>query len=761
MPFSSSFCLTNIGNLPSSTSVNIYSNINNYTIPFQTGISLSNITGTNCPYVLTGIPDGTTTLQIKDINSYCCVTIPISANSPCTFCKLGFDVFSASTIGRIVAGNLTGSCSANITDYVIEWYETSNPNVIVFTSGKGTAFLPYGYSHPLTGVNSYLVAPGIYKPYLRKVRINGTNYSNTVLTGFVQANLDCFTTVSVTVTPLTCSNGTLINDDYTHLIEFSGASQGIIPSTMRQVFQLSPNTNYFAWRFWGYDIADTIKLTYYGSRYNNLPIILEYWNVGFSNFANTNYSSFPKISSNSAVQTVPDELLTSLGKVTCLTGITRSVNDYIVVDILPNQQNNKTNFKLKTKCLTSFNCVTCFDNFRNSSAKFIQNQISVFNLGCNRTQIQLFLSGCSESKLSTSDLYKYVRSFAAPRSMTYPTTNALGHNFVVNDLSWGSQSCGVSTVNYSTLICVLYDGTNNNNFISFKKDNSGPGGIGNVRITCSSQSDFNAYYNSYLNQQNLLGPIPTDPTTIGWYSYIQLTIPEPTTSNDPCGDTTTSREYYFHRTTTVTTGITSGNYFMNLTMPKITKQINFTNCQINCNDSVNFIVNGIKNSSESTPYNYSNSKGNRFQIPFNGSRIISIFPSTANTVKNEQFFLSYSKIMNETIPFSANTNGTFSYINSLSAITCNFNTGFLPVRPRPIGDINYDVIYQQCYSRFKITLTNPSNPMDFKIEASPITNGWYQYSGTFDGTSYPTPIFTTIYQRVNGVGTVLNSNYFI
>jgi hypothetical protein len=755
MPFSSSFCLTNIGSLQLGTSVNFYSDVNNYNEPpFQPGISLSNITGTNCPYVLTGIPNGTTTLQIKDINSYCCVTIPISANSPCTFCNLGFDVFSASTIGRIVAGNLTGSCDANITDYVIEWYETSNPNTIVFTSGQGTAFLPYGYSHPLTGINSYLVTPGIYKPYLRKVRINGINYSNTVLAGFVQANLDCFSTVSVTVSPLTCSNGTLINDDYTHLIEFSGASQGIIPSKIQQVFQLSPNTNYFAWRFWGYDIPDTLKITYYGSNYNNTPIILDYWSVGNSNvFINPNsLTSFPKVAQTSNV--LPG-ITEAFNKVICLTGITRSVNDYLIIDIIPNQLNNKTNFKLKTKCLISFNCDTCFDNFYNNSIKIIQNSINYTNLGCRTIQIGLNLSGCSETQLSTSDLRKYckIENLIQPRTMFYQGADPAGQ-YIINTLFQTDATTCYTAINPTpgNNFC----GPSGTTVIQFVKSSSG--GIGNISMTFSNITDFNAYYNSYLNALNSSGGVPTDPTTVPWYKYIVLTTPAPTGPNDPCGDTTNFITYNIHPTSVVTTSQTSTTYTMSLTMPKITKQINFTTCQVNCDNVVSGIINSINTSSNSASYSYSNYASNRIQQPFNFVKYLQLQINTTD-IFYRGYNVIYSKILNETIPFSANTNGTFSYIPSLSAVTCSFINYYRTSINPQTGEASY----VRSIGQLRAFQTNPLNLTDFKIQMAPITQGMYPYIIPVAVPSAIPPVinYIDVYQNVNGVGTVLNPNYII
>ena len=106
MPFSTSFCLTNTGNLPSNTTLSFYSNADGYMVPFQITVPLFSVTGNNCPFTLTGVYDGTTIIKVQTSAGNCCAVINITPNDPCTFCNLGFDTFSAATIGEIVAQQL-------------------------------------------------------------------------------------------------------------------------------------------------------------------------------------------------------------------------------------------------------------------------------------------------------------------------------------------------------------------------------------------------------------------------------------------------------------------------------------------------------------------------------------------------------------------------------------------------------------------------------------------------------------------------------
>ena len=113
--FSASTCLSYTGTTTLTDPIRIFSNLNDIT-PF-TSVTLIQIT--SCPLVLTGIPDGTTTIRLKSADNYCC-DIVLTCNDLCTTCDLAFDVYSTNLISRLVAGNLTGSCDNFISDYKIK-----------------------------------------------------------------------------------------------------------------------------------------------------------------------------------------------------------------------------------------------------------------------------------------------------------------------------------------------------------------------------------------------------------------------------------------------------------------------------------------------------------------------------------------------------------------------------------------------------------------------------------------------------------------
>jgi len=743
MSFSSSFCLTNTGSLQLGTSVDFYSDVDSYTDAFQTDILLSDITAPNCPYVLTNIPDGTTTLQILDVNSSCCVTIPISTFT-CDDCNFGFDVYSSVTFNsRIVAGNLTASCDNNITDYVIEWYNVNDLTTPLYVSGFGDEFEQYQawtFPHPLTGNTSIPVTSGTYIPVIKYIRLNGINYSSDLENGLVQIPLDnCLSTTTIDVNPLTCSNGANIGD-YNHLIQFSGSSQGEPPELLSSTFILSANTNYFAWRFNAFNVQDTLKITYYGSYYNNTPIVLEYWNVGADN-TTTNYSTNlnPK-----TVITFGGPSSYGFNKVTCLTGLTRSVNDYLILEIIPNQSNPKTDFQLYFTCLENYDCETCFDNYLNTPYKIFGSTITGVTLSCNRTNVSFVVSGCSTSDVINSDYYKYLRTpgITSTASINLSSDTLSGTTPLSSELFYSSIRCSF-LISSSQTFCL----PPNSNLITFTKNNSGVGGIGNVLMTFSNIGDLSNFYNTYYQRLNSLGPVTTDPTKLGYYSYVVLKVP--VLSQDPnvaltetCGDTTTFTDYKFHTSSVVTTGITGNDYFMNLTMPTITKQMSLTDCQLFCDSNVKYQVTLINNQSTGTTNNVSwiNNVGNRVNIPFYNAAGLSS-GNTQTTFYNFFTYFRNSSFLNKTLPMSGSN---FTVIPSLSASTCNLVGRYKSSLPGINSDY-FDVILYD----YKAELTNPNNLLDFKISARTIVNG------------NTTGNYFRIYEKQNGVVIYSDPNFII
>ena len=708
MPFSASTCLTDLGTTLLGGTFNIYSNVDNYTSPFQTNVTYSQLFGPLCPYVMGNVPDGTTTIRIIDTLSKCCATIDLLSNDLCTTCDLEFDSYQSNNIGRIVAGDLIGSCDDEITEYKIFWYGPDSTTNVAFTSGYGSSFSPYDLTHPLIGVNSPMVQAGEYIPVIDKVNLNGLNYSQTGGTGYIQANLECFNATTVNVSPFNCNNGTVVSGDYTHQVNFDGAAAGTTPLTLNSTFELEPTTNYFSWKFKAEGITDSLKITYYGSAYSN-PVILEYWTIGGQNItSNINLLTFPK--SGQTIQ--------YLSKVTSLTSLIRSSGDYLILEVIPNQNNPQTNWDFYFTCMDTFDCDLCLYDYLNTPYKIKSSSITGVTGSCSSITVRFDVSGCTSNSILNSDIYKYQSTFAQ---------NVASTQFynVQADNNTGLLYRQTSTLDWDTTTCsIQYDVYNANptcspsstNTIKFKKENTGPSGQGVIKMEFSSLSDLIHYKSSY----DLLLPYsgtPSNPANPNYYRYFVLYIPKNATPSTNCGDGTTTLSYNIHYSSIVTTGTTGGIYTLNITMPTISNGLPpFDPCDQNCQYYISdYIIPNINISSTgiTNVQDFISNTGSKYVKPFGSSLKFFESPPTVVSATTLDGLYYLNNYLNSTVPFSGSSS-PYTQLPSLSALTCNNFTSI------GISAGSYQTVYVYNY---KIELTDPNNVKTFRILAAPIVNG--------------------------------------
>ena len=732
MSFSASTCLTNSGTVPLGGIFNIYSNVDQFFNAFQSNVTYSQLFD-NCPYIMNNVPDGTTSIKIIDSLSKCCVTIDILSNDLCTTCDLNFDTYQSTSIGQIVAGNLTGDCDNQISDYQIYWYGPNSTTTLAFTSGFGNN-LTYQYTHPLTGTNSVIQPSGVYTPVINQVNLNGLNFSQTGDDGVIQAELDCLS--PITITSYNCSNGNLTNNDYTHRVNFTGAGLGVTPESLQTTFDLDPTTDYFAWKFNGFAVSDSLKITFSGSSYDE-PLILEYWTIGTGSTLTSNISllTIPKTGRTQNYAT-PDP--SYFFKVTSLTSLTINPGDYLILEVIPNQSNPQTNWDFYFTCLDSFDCSLCLDSYLNTPYKIKTSSITNLPLSCGQSSIRFDLSGCSTNQIYSSDLWKYsmgattaaVNQFANVN--TSNSTNLLQRQI---NVSTGTTTCGLGSNFNTNLVCVEPP---NNNTITFEK--TIVSGIGKINMVFSNLNDLIAYKNSYESRKATSGYNP-DPTNINYYQYITLAI-QSSTGLQECGDTTSSTFYNIHYSSVITTGSTSNGYTLTMDMPTITKQINYTTCEQFCDSTLINVVNTINIQSTGTTNNLIRitNKGQRYTTPFYQDRRVffqSNNPATGATINGTyQFFNSY----NLTIPFSGNSS-PYTPITSLSAQTCDFSTKGVTLNT---GNPSFQ--FQQVYIYdYDIRLTNFPNLTSYIIKANPIVNG------VRTATNYPDTVVTVVNGSIVGI----------
>jgi hypothetical protein len=707
MPFSASTCLTNSGTVALGGTFNIYSNVDNYTSPFQTNVTYSQLFGPLCPYVMGNVPNGTNTIRIIDIISTCCATLELLSNDLCTTCELSFDSYQTNNVGRIVAGELTGSCENNITDYRIYWYGPNSLTNIAFTSGYGSAFSPYDLTHPLLGINSPTVLAGTYTPVVDKVKLNGLNYSQTGGTGYIQAELECFNATTVQVLSYTCNNGTEVGN-YTHRVNFAGAAAGVTPLALQSTFDLDPTTNYFSWSFKAESVPDSLKITFYGSAYSN-PIILEYWAIGGDlSTSNINLLTFPKSA----------DTIGYFSKVTSLTSLSRNSGDYLILEVIPNQFNTQTVWDFYFTCMDSFDCDLCLYDYLNTPYKIKSSSITGITGSCSSLTVKFDVSGCTQNSIQNTDIYKYQKTDASAIQPTSFTNYVLTDNITglyirqSNILDWNTTQCSLQYDVSNPVECTPF----NTNTISFKKENTGPSGQGVIKMEFSSLNDLIHYKSSYDSTLPYSGT-PSNPSNYGYYKYITLDIPKNASPLTNCGDGTAQLRYYLHFSSVVTTGTTGGIYTLNITMPTIYDGLPpFNVCDLNCEYYINdFFVRDINTSSTgvTNTENFTSSTGSKFRYPF--SNVIKFVQNPPAVASGETIMGSYTlnNYLNSTVPFSGSSS-PYTQIPSLSALTCNNFTS--------VGQNQIQYRYVYVYN-YRVELTDPNNVKSFRILASPIVNG--------------------------------------
>jgi Pyruvate/2-oxoacid:ferredoxin oxidoreductase delta subunit len=197
-------------------------------------------------------------------------------------------------------------------------------------------------------------------------------------------------------------------------------------------------------------------------------------------------------------------------------------------------------------------------------------------------------------------------------------------------------------------------------------------------------------------------------------------------------------QYQLHVTTTVTTGTTTGGWFLNFNMPSIVNNFTgCTSCYLNCPERIDTMISQVNSFYNTTFAERTYTNGIRYEKPFFDSEFVRknvSSPSTASTLSGGwTYYTSYNL---DTYPASGITN---TLIPSLSATTWDF-----PNHSLSTSTSNAYQYYQNLYyTKVEITSTTPT--IEFKVYSQQVTN--WTVSGPW----------IEIYDSTNP--TVFNSNY--
>jgi hypothetical protein len=697
MSFSVSTCITNTGNSPLGPTLSIYSNPVTYLNPgtFVRTVPTTSITGANCPFTFL-VPDGTQTIRIFDPVSFCYVDLTVTDNNICDTCDLGLSGVTNNLVSLINVNGLSGSCDNDISDFVIDWYGPSPSNSLAFTSGKGTLFSgQYQYTHPINNVNSPILVDGTYTSRIRKVELNGVKFSSTGGAGNVAACCLTGSSGSVIVSPYNCSNGTGSPDPlYTHYKEFIFDNPAFAASSLNAIFVLSANTKAFAWKFEGFLVYDTIKLTLSGDSYPQ-PILLEQISIGEDlNLFDFTPTTWPKSADTQTFK-----------KITVLSGLTINNNDKIGINITPNPNNIATSWKFHFGCNSLPTATkTCLDSYKNDTYKIKASTIQILGPDtCGKYKVNYSVSGCSVNettgftestlvKLNTSSSFSNIATDNTTKLLGLDTGYSLYDNF--NEIT----SCGPGRSG----VCVSIPGQQ----IKVVKT-----ATTQVEIYFTSLSDLNVYYTDWSAAQASIvascGAYSSNSLTYSYYKFIKLAVYNGTPT---CGDSTPSYEdLEFHYSSVISSGNTTPypgfNYYMYITTPLISNNYICPNTCSNCSNQN--LANNANATRNLTGY-IRDVTGYRRTTPF---RDVNGLKSQTSTRTNSSFTggltISYT-YSNLTYPASGITN---TLIPSLSGRTWDWEN-----HTYQSGNN-----YAQTVFSHNVVVTSWS-PLQYKIQAQQISN---------------------------------------
>jgi len=737
--FSTNFNLNSL----SSNGFSIYTNLD-YNNPIASGIPYQDLFAPpigNCPLIIT-IPQGATQLLVIDdctsglgnvapifsqgnsansLVTSCCysiIPIPTQPISWCDTCDLEFDIFSSSYVGQIVAGDLTSTCGT-VTDYKIGWYLDGDYSAPVFTSGKGTTFLPYQHTHPLTGNSAVPVVGGDWEGIIHDIAINGVTYSSVSgsANGTPISFESCFGTF--VIDPLTCNNGPYsASSKYSHQINFNSQAAGTTPAPVSLTYTLSPSTKHFAYAFSGLFVYDELEIKWNSGNPSTTtnptlysqPIYLEKLLIGqdssqvvgagllpgYQGFFDEQYTSvsniWPKFTANSGYSQ----------RVLTLTNLETSSNpltpDYLEITITPNPNNNNTAWFAGFQCLDDFDCTDCqFENYPNQLPKIWKIELDK-QYGCDAQKLNLYITNSCDftQPSSTSDwMGLSCGTIASLNSLNINLIDAwqspLGIYFDTVDFPDGTYLGLVDNVNCNTSqggvgVC----GPSSTGTITVNKTAT------QTQLTFNLLSDYTFYKNLLINYTNNYPPQTCNPssTNVNYYRYFTLGIPVQA-PNANCGDNTSQWGTYFHvndlPNITYLENPASNNW--SITIPQSLMTVCYPasqNCDT-CFSVLNTWVNNYNNFLTLQPaFSYTTNTGAKYLYPFainsvyrnvgvGASGSVCIDPDNNNiwTMYNNGEISSYPWWAVNTIPFISSSNGWVNLPNLAASLPCN--TGSYPI----------------------------------------------------------------------------------
>jgi len=578
-------------------------------------------------------------------------------------CGLYIQDIPACQAGSLTAGALASSSGCTVGTYVIDWYLNSTSGTAAFTSGSAisaatdvTVVQPFT-NEPVEGGNWY--------PVVRYVFLNGVKYTSDInlVSNIVVYSPDLGTVINpLCAESYNCSSGTSGNT-YPVTISYLNETANSNQANRSVSWTLGSTNKYFAWKFYGYTVYDTLKISYV-SPSGNTTTQLEYWKVG-EDAGTTNLNTNPKVynpNSNSGIN------LGYLAMVTPLTGFTYTNGDYLLIDIGPNPEISNTNWQFNGKCLTDDNSLGCSSAF----SGFTGSGFTTNNVGAtfDSANCQLTVTGLTRttpvysSTTSNNNFFKYNGSY-------------IGSS--VNTSSIPGLSVSISTgATYQYQSYVFFYCTNQNAETTVQKTGN------TILLTFANSTDYNMYKTQYAtaSASTIMTNYTTNTADINYYKFYDLGILSGTT----CGD---SLGVNYNYTTHISSPFTFNDVNKTITVVLVAPT-NGLSSGVTCNTSystVQSIISQINGTISASNYNIT------------------------TYVRRGDGTASYTAV---------GAKALYVYSNSLS----NYYTDYAYITPKPnvcqsslTGWLNQGAYYNTYAWYVKITITNSADPANnFTLE---------------------------------------------
>ena len=411
---------------------------------------------------------------------------------------------------------------------------------VQFVTGKtaGAALFgsPVGSAHPLTGNNTIPVIAGFWTPVIRYATIGGITYTSTPRSGYNAAKdlATCLTPIEVV--NFNCSNGTLHSGNYTHLVSYINGTQLASESSKTFAFDLDGTTQYLAYYFNGYNIADRLTISYVSGV---TETILHDIVVGTDSSA-SNVTSTPKILDVSYQLDVVN-----------ISSFTYAAGDYLKIRVTSGYNapaNPNTNWDIKLKCLTTFDTT-----WAKPILDVCHPTLDAYDTNACRTKLSIpfaqystYYNNSNATAYTATDLGKYIIWQTNYTQGAFPPTYPVD---VLNprlDVYFNNQrSCSIQTVGNTGPNSVILSAG------GYTITRSGTTGNVSYTFVFTEQADYDSYYNNYFTAMAALVPgylpsnrtftLPSN-TLIDYYKYVHFNIK---IANSP-GDTIVNKSIDIH-----------------------------------------------------------------------------------------------------------------------------------------------------------------------------------------------------------------------